>query len=71
MGLPFKNGFELAQAVGFGKMYQASKQQQENNMPMESKQSNKTLIRLTEEDLHNIVKESVKRILNNKKRSEN
>ena len=71
MGLPFKNGFELAQAVGFGDMYQASKQQQENNMPMESKQSNKTLIRLTEEDLHNIVKESVKRILSNKKRSEN
>lgn len=30
MGLPFKNGFELAQALGFGEMYQASKEQQED-----------------------------------------
>lgn len=71
MGLPFRNGMELAQAMGFGKMYIASKQEKENEMQMESKQHNKTLIRITEKDLHNIVKESVKRILNNKKRSEN
>ena len=66
MGLPFKNGFELAQAMGFGKMYQASKQQ-ENDMQMESK-----LIRITEKDLHRMVKESVNRILNERnKKGEN
>jgi hypothetical protein len=64
MGLPFKNGFELAQALGFGKLYQASKEHNENNVQMESKESNQNLIRLTEEDLHNIVKESVNKILN-------
>lgn len=62
MGLPFKNGFELAKAMGFGKMYQASKQQQENNVQMESKKTN-SLIRITESDLHNMVKESVNKIL--------
>jgi hypothetical protein len=61
MGLPFKNGFELAQAMGFGKMYQASKQQ-ENNIQMESK-----LIRITEQDIHRMVKESVNRILKRRK----
>ena len=61
MGLPFKNGFELAQAMGFGKMYQASKQQ-ENDMQMESK-----LIRITEQDIHRMVKESVNRILKGRK----
>jgi hypothetical protein len=61
MGLPFKNGFELAQAMGFGKMYQASKQQ-ENDMQMESK-----LIRITEQDIHRMVKESVNRILKRRK----
>ena len=66
MGLPFKNGFELAQAMGFGKMYKASKQQ-ENNMQMESK-----LIRITEQDIHRMVKESVNRILNERnKKGEN
>ena len=66
MGLPFKNGFELAQAMGFGKMYQASKQQ-ENDMQMESK-----LIRITEQDIHRMVKESVNRILNERnKKGEN
>lgn len=64
MALPFKNGFELAQAMGFGKMYQASKEQNENNIQMESKNMNKKLIRLTESDLHRIVKESVNKILN-------
>jgi hypothetical protein len=64
MALPFKNGFELAQAMGFGKMYQASKEQNENNIQMESKNMNKKLIRLTESDLHKIVKESVNRIIN-------
>ncbi len=64
MGLPFKNGFELAQALGFGKLYQASKEHNENNVQMESKESNQNLIRLTEEDLHNLVKESVEKIIN-------
>ena len=59
MGLPFKNGFELAQAMGFGKMYKASKQNKENNMQIESK-----IVRLTESDLHQIIKESVQKILN-------
>ncbi len=39
MALPFKNGFELAQAMGFGKMYQASKEQNENNIQAESKKN--------------------------------
>ena len=63
MALPFKNGMELAQAMGFGKMYIASKQEKENEMQMESKKTNSKLIRLTESDLHQIVKESVQRIL--------
>ena len=63
MGLPFKNGFELAQSLGFGDLYQASKEQAENNIQMESRKSNKTIIRMTEADLHNIVKESVINIL--------
>jgi hypothetical protein len=63
MALPFKNGFELAQAMGFGKMYQASKEQKENNIQAESKKAEKKLIRLTESDLHKIVKESVNKIL--------
>ena len=63
MALPFKNGFELAQAMGFGKMYQASKKQNENNIQIESKKMNKKLIRLTESDLRRIIKESVNRII--------
>lgn len=63
MALPFKNGFELAQAMGFGKMYQASKEQKENNIQAESKKTEKKLIRLTESDLHKMVKESVNKIL--------
>lgn len=66
MGLPFKNGFELAQAMGYGKMYQASKQREENSIQMESKQ----IIRITEQDLHKMIRESVENILrsmNNKK----
>ena len=63
MALPFKNGFELAQALGFGKLYQASKEHDDNNMQIESKNINKELIRLTESDLHNIVKEAVKSII--------
>lgn len=63
MALPFKNGMELAQAMGFGKMYQVSKQKKENEVQMESKNMNKELIRLTESDLHNIVKEAVNKIL--------
>jgi len=59
MGLPFKNGFELAQAMGYGKMYQASKQQEENNVQMESKKP----IRITESELHWVIKESVKKVL--------
>jgi hypothetical protein len=73
MGLPFKNGFELAQAMGYGKMYQASKQQEENNIQMESKKINKQIIRITEQDLHKMIRESVESILknmnNNKKES--
>ena len=73
MGLPFKNGFELAQAMGYGKMYQASKQQEENNIQMESKKINKQIIRITEQDLHKMIRESVENILknmnNNKKES--
>ena len=63
MGLPFKNGFELAQAMGYGKMYQASKQQEENNIQMESKKINKQIIRITEQDLHKMIRESVENIL--------
>ena len=63
MGLPFKNGFELAQAMGYGKMYQASKQQEENNVQMESKNMDKKVIRLTEQDLHRMIRESVENIL--------
>lgn len=73
MGLPFKNGFELAQAMGYGKMYQVSKQQEENNIQMESKKINKQIIRITEQDLHKMIRESVESILknmnNNKKES--
>lgn len=29
MGLPFKNGEELAQALGYGDLYRRSKEQQE------------------------------------------
>lgn len=29
MGLPFKNGFELAKAMGFGDLYQQSKEEKE------------------------------------------
>jgi hypothetical protein len=65
MGLPFKNGFELAQAMGYGKMYQASKQQEENNIQMESKKINKQIIRITEQDLHKMIRESVESILKN------
>ena len=64
MALPFKNGMELAQAMGFGKMYQVSKQKKENEVQMESRRMNRQLIRLTESDLHNIVKEAVNKILN-------
>jgi len=67
MGLPFKNGFELAQAMGYGKMYQASKQQEENNIQMESKKP----IRITEADIHRLVKESVENILKNRKKERN
>ena len=67
MGLPFKNGFELAQAMGFGKMYLASKQQEENNIQMESKKP----IRITQKDIHRMVMESVNRILKNKKKERN
>lgn len=63
MALPFKNGMELAKAMGFGKMYMASKQEKENEAQMESRKMNKELIRLTESDLHRIVKETVNRIL--------
>jgi len=62
MGLPFKNGFELANALGYGKMYQISKQQEENNIQMESKNINNKLIRLTEQDLHRIIKETINNI---------
>lgn len=67
MGLPFKNGFELAQAMGFGKMYLASKQQEENNIQMESKKP----IRITQKDIHRMVMESVNRILKNNKKERN
>jgi len=63
MALPFKNGFELAKAMGFGKMYLASKQQEENNVQMESKKP----IRITEKDIHRMVMETVNRILKHKK----
>ena len=65
MGLQFKNGFELANALGYGKLYQASKKNKENEMQMESKKP----IRITEQDLHNIVMESVKILLKNKSAS--
>lgn len=70
MALPFKNGFELAQALGYGDMYQASKEQENNIIQNESKNIDKKVIRLTESDLHMLVKESVNNILkqmNNKK----
>ena len=70
MALPFKNGFELANAMGYGKMYQASKEQENNIIQNESKNIDKKVIRLTESDLHMLVKESVNNILkqmNNKK----
>ena len=67
MGLPFKNGMELANAMGFGKLYMASKQKKEDEMQMESKKRNRSLIRLTESDLHQIVKESLRRILKEKR----
>lgn len=65
MALPFKNGQELANALGFGKLYQASKKKKQENemMQTESRNINKKIIRMTESDLHNIVKESVRRIL--------
>ena len=63
MALPFKNGFELAKAMGFGKMYLASKQQEENNVQMESKKP----IKITEKDIHRMVMETVNRILKHKK----
>lgn len=62
MGLPFKNGFELANALGYGKMYQISKQQEENNIQMESKNIDNKLIRITEQDLHRIIKETINNI---------
>lgn len=34
MGLPFKNGYELAKAMGYGKLYQASKEKEEENNEM-------------------------------------
>ena len=67
MALPFKNGMELAKAMGFGKLYMASKQKKEDEMQMESKKRNRSLIRLTESDLHQIVKESLRRILKEKR----
>ena len=67
MGLPFKNGYELANALGYGDMYQASKQQeQENNIQMENK-----IIRITEADIYRMVKESVEKILNSNKKERN
>lgn len=68
MALPFKNGFELANAFGYGKLYQASKEkkQEDEMMQTESRNINKKIIRMTESDLHNIVKESVRRILKQK-----
>jgi len=66
MGLPFKNGFELANAMGYGKMYQASKQREENNIQMESKQ----IIRITEQDLHKMIRESVDNILKSMNKKE-
>lgn len=71
MGLPFKNGFELAQAMGYGKMYQVSKQQEENNIQMESKSINKQIIRITEQDLHKMIRESVESILKNMNNNKN
>lgn len=71
MGLPFKNGFELAQAMGYGKMYQASKQHEENNIQMESKKINKQIIRITEQDLHKMIRESVESILKNMNNNNN
>lgn len=67
MGLPFKNGFELASAMGFGKMYQASKRKKENKMQVESKKVRKP-IKISESDLHRMVVESVKQILNEQKK---
>jgi hypothetical protein len=46
-------------------MYQASKQQEENNIQIESKKINKQIIRITEQDLHKMIRESVESILKN------
>ena len=52
------SGEEIAKMVGCGKVYQrAKKRQMQNQMTVEN------VIRLTESDLHKIIKESVKRIL--------
>lgn len=63
MALPFNNGFELAQAMGFGDMYQASKQQENNNIQTESKNMNKAIFRMTESELYGLIRESVKKVL--------
>lgn len=60
MALPFKNGFELAKAMGYGKMYIASKQGEKENIQTESKK----IIRITESDVHRMVMETVGKILN-------
>lgn len=71
MGLPFKNGFELAKAMGYGDMYQASKQQENNGeVQIENKARNPKLIRITEQDLNKMVRETVNKILAETKEKE-
>ena len=48
MPLPFKNGFELAQAMGYGRLYQASKQAQ---MQTEELEESTDKVTLTEQDI--------------------
>ena len=53
MGLPFKNGYELAKAMGYGKLYQASKEKEEENNEM-LENVKKMMSKLNEIDKRNI-----------------
>ena len=56
----FPSGFEIAQMVGCGDIYKKSLRK--NNQLKE----NKTIVKITENQLNRIIKESVKKILNQK-----
>jgi hypothetical protein len=58
------NGYQIAKMVGCGEIYKksAQKMRTENNFN-ESKNMEREVIRMTENDLHQIIKESVKKML--------